>query len=115
MDHHSSGQFGCNLAACRTCPGADATHTSGHAKRAQIETMPVKRGDPVPSRYQFRLGDGEVDLSEAFSLGGSYGVGSAWKMPSAGKFQERFGRWKMAPPKGDARVVTAYPLRVRRL
>ena len=81
----------------------------------QIETMPVKRGDPVPSRYQFRLGDGEVDLSEAFSLGGSYGVGSAWKMPSAGKFQERFGRWKMAPPKGDARVVTAYPLRVRRL
>jgi hypothetical protein len=59
----------------------------------QIETVRVKRVDPVPSRNQFRLGDGEVDLLEAFSLGSSYGVGSAWKMPSAGKFQERFGRW----------------------
>jgi hypothetical protein len=58
----------------------------------QIETVRVKRVDPIPSRYQFRVGDGEVDLLKAF-LGGSYGVGSAWKMPSAGKFQERFGRW----------------------
>ena len=59
----------------------------------QIETVRVKRVDPVPSRYQFRLGDSEVDLLKALSLGSSYGVGSAWTMPSAGKFQERFGRW----------------------
>ena len=59
----------------------------------QIETVRVKRVDPVASRYQFRLGDGEIDLMKGFSLGGSDGIGSAWKMPPAGKFQERFGRW----------------------
>jgi hypothetical protein len=56
----------------------------------QIKTVRLKRVDPVASKYQFRLGDGEVDLMKAFSLDGSDGVGSAWKVPSVGN-QERFG------------------------
>jgi hypothetical protein len=59
----------------------------------QIKSVRLKRLDPVASTYQFRLGDGEVDLLKAFSLDGSDGVGNAWKVPSVGKFQERFGRW----------------------
>jgi hypothetical protein len=59
----------------------------------QIKTMRLTRVDPVASKYQFRLRDGEVDLMKAFSLDGSDGIGSAWKLPSVGKFQERFGRW----------------------
>ena len=59
----------------------------------QIKSVRLKRVDPVASRYQFWLGDGEVDLLKAFNLDGSDGIGSAWKVPSAGKFQERFGRW----------------------
>jgi hypothetical protein len=61
----------------------------------QIETMPVKRGDPVPSRYQFRLGDGEVDLSEAFSLGGSYGSVVLGRCPLLGNSRSAsgVGKW----------------------
>ena len=59
----------------------------------QIKSGRLKTVDPVALKYQFRLGDGEVDLLKAFSLDGSDGVGSAWKVPSIGKFQERFGRW----------------------
>jgi len=59
----------------------------------QIKSVRLKTVDPVALKYQFRLGDGEVDLLKAFSLDGSDGVGSAWKVPSVGKFQERFGRW----------------------
>jgi hypothetical protein len=59
----------------------------------QIKSMRLKTVDPIASNYQFRLGDGEVDLLKAFSLVGSDGIGSAWKVPSVGKFQERFGRW----------------------
>ncbi len=59
----------------------------------QIKLARVKRVDPVASNYQFRLGDGEVDLLKAFSLDGSDGIGSAWKVPSVAKFQERFGSW----------------------
>ncbi len=59
----------------------------------QIKSVRPKRIDPVVSKYHFRLGDGEVDLLKAFSLGGSDGVGSFWKVPSVGKFQERFGHW----------------------
>jgi hypothetical protein len=59
----------------------------------QIKPVRLKIVDPVASKYQFRLGDGEVDLMKAFSLDGSDGVGSAWKVPSVGKFQERFGHW----------------------
>jgi hypothetical protein len=59
----------------------------------QIKSVRLKTVDPVASTYQFRLGDDEVDLLKAFSLDGSDGIGSAWKVPSVGKFQERFGRW----------------------
>ena len=59
----------------------------------QIKSVRLKAVDPVALKYQFRLGDGEVDLLKAFSLDGSDGVGSVWKVPSVGKFQERFGRW----------------------
>ena len=93
MDHHSSGRFGRIVAACRTCPGADAANTSGNAQRAADQVRAAETVDPVASKYQFRLGDGEVDLLKAFSLDGSDGVGSVWKVPSVGKFQERFGRW----------------------
>ena len=58
----------------------------------QIETVRVKPSS-VASRYQFRLGDGEIDLMKGFSLGGSDSIGRDVKMPPAGKFQERFGRW----------------------
>jgi hypothetical protein len=59
----------------------------------QIKSGRLKTVDPVALKYQFRLGDGEVDLLKAFSLDGPDGVGSAWKVPSVGKFQERFGHW----------------------
>ena len=59
----------------------------------QIKSVRLKTVDPVASKFHFRLGDGEVDLLKAFSLDGSDGIGSAWKVPSVGKFQERFGRW----------------------
>ncbi len=60
----------------------------------QIKSVRLKTVDPVASTHQFRLGDDEVDLLKAFSLIGSDGVGSAWKVPSVGNFQERFGRWQ---------------------
>jgi hypothetical protein len=53
----------------------------------------VRGLEPNASRHQFRLGDDEVDLTKRFSLGGPEGIGGTWKMPSAEKFQERFGRW----------------------
>ena len=59
----------------------------------QIKSVRLKTVDPVASTHQFRLGDGEIDLLKAFSLVGSDGIGSAWKVPSVGKFQERFGHW----------------------
>ena len=62
----------------------------------QIKSVRLKTVDPVASTHQFRLGDGEIDLLKAFSLVGSDGIGSAWKVPSVGKFQERFGRWAPA-------------------
>jgi hypothetical protein len=81
MDHHSSGQLGCILAACRARPGADAANTSDNAKRAADRDGASEARRSRPFRYQFRLGDTEVDLLKALSLGSSYGVGSAWKMP----------------------------------
>ena len=57
----------------------------------QIKSVRLKTVDPVTSTHQFRLGDDEIDLLKASSLDGSDGVGSAWKVPSVGKFQERFG------------------------
>jgi len=40
----------------------------------QIKTVRLTRVDPVASKYQFRLGDGEVDLLKAFNLDGSDGI-----------------------------------------
>jgi hypothetical protein len=91
MDHHSSGRFGRIVVACRRCQGADAANMSGNAQRAADEVRAAE--NRRSSKYQLRLGDGEVDLLKAFSLDGSDGVGSAWKVPSVGKFQERFGHW----------------------
>ena len=34
----------------------------------QIKSVRLKRVDPVASRYQFRLGDGEVDLLKAVMI-----------------------------------------------
>ena len=42
----------------------------------QIKPVRLKRVDPVASKYQFRLGDGEVNLMKAFSLDGPDGIGS---------------------------------------
>ena len=101
---------------CKVLPIAPSTYHAHAAKRAdpamlsarakrmlprpaatlnvpQIKSVRLKTVDPVALKYQFRLGDGEVDLLKAFSLDGSDGVGSVWKVPSVGKFQERFGRW----------------------
>jgi hypothetical protein len=86
MDHHSSVRFGCILAACRTCPGADAANTSGNAQPAAGQVRAAENRRSVALKYQFRLGDGEIDLLKAFSLDGSDGVGSAWKVPSVGKW-----------------------------
>ena len=88
------GCFGRIVAACRTCPGADAAHDRRQRPTCRRSSpCGLKTVDPAASKYQFRLGDGEVDLLKAFSLDGSDGIGSAWKVPSVGKFQERFGRW----------------------
>ena len=87
------GRFGHIVAACRRCPGADAPNTRSTPNVPQIKSVRLKTVDPIALKYQFRLGDGEVDLMKAFSLDGSDGVGSAWKVPSVGKFQERFGHW----------------------
>ena len=93
MDHHSSGRFGCILAGCRHAQELIPATRAATSNVPQIKTVRLTRVDPVASKYQFRLGDGEVDLMKAFSLDGSDGIGSAWKLPSVGKFQERFGRW----------------------
>ena len=87
------GRFGHIVAACRRCSGADAATRAATPNVQQIKSGRLKTVDPVALKYQFRLGDGEVDLLKAFSLDGPDGVGSAWKVPSVGKFQERFGHW----------------------
>jgi hypothetical protein len=46
---------------------------------------------PTP---RFQLRDGVVDLTKGFSLGGSEGIGAAWKLPPIGEtFDARYGRW----------------------
>jgi putative ABC transport system substrate-binding protein len=50
----------------------------------------------APTKFQLviNLSDGSVDLMKAFSLGGSEGVGGAWKMPITEEtFDARFGQW----------------------
>ena len=77
MDHHSAGRFARIVVACRRCPGADAPNTRSTPNVPQIKSVRLKTVDPIALKYQFRLGDGEVDLLKAFSLDGSDGVGSA--------------------------------------
>jgi hypothetical protein len=60
----------------------------------QIEVVRVKPIDPAVPKLRFQLSDGSVDLMKAFSLGGSEGVGGAWKMPITEEtFDARFGQW----------------------
>jgi hypothetical protein len=60
----------------------------------QIKVVRVKPIDPAVPKLRFRLSDGSVDLMKVFSLGGSEGVGGAWKMPiTDGTFDARFGQW----------------------
>ena len=59
-----------------------------------IELVRVKPIDPAAPKLRFQLSDGSVDLMKAFSLGGSEGVGGAWKMPPRDEtFDARFGQW----------------------
>jgi len=54
----------------------------------------VKLIDPKAPTPRFRLRDGAVDLTKGFNLGGSEGIGAAWKMPPIGEtFDARYGRW----------------------
>src|SRR5438067_275317 len=60
----------------------------------QIKVVRVKPIDPAIPKLRFQLSDGSVDLMKDFSLGGSDGVGGAWKMPiTNGTFDARFGQW----------------------
>ena len=64
------------------------------AKPPQIEVVRVKPIDPAVPKLGFQLSDGSVDLMKAFSLGGSEGIGGAWKMPPTDEtFDARFGQW----------------------
>jgi len=59
----------------------------------RIEMVRVKPIGPMAPDVQMNLREGEIDLMKPSDLGGSDGIGSAWKMPSVTKFQERFGQW----------------------
>jgi hypothetical protein len=60
----------------------------------QIQLVRVKPTDPAVPKLRFQLSDRSVDLMKVFSLGGSEGVGGAWKMPiTDGTFDARFGQW----------------------
>jgi len=64
--------------ACRSCAIDDAANTSDDS-----ETAPDRGGARQAYRPGggFRLSDDSVDLMKAFSLGGSEGIGGAWKIP----------------------------------
>jgi hypothetical protein len=64
------------------------------ANLRQIEMVRVRPIDPASPRLRFQLGDGSVDLTKSFSLGGSEGVGGSWKLPPTDDtFDARYGRW----------------------
>jgi hypothetical protein len=68
------------------------------ANLPRIETVRVKPHDPAAISYQFRLGDGNIDLMKAFSLSSDRGIGASWQVPVAiapagNTFDERFGQW----------------------
>lgn len=80
----------------RSSDYATARHSAANLPR--IETVRVKPHDPAAISYQFRLGDGNVDLMKAFSLSSDRGIGASWKVPAAiapagNTFDERFGQW----------------------
>jgi hypothetical protein len=52
------------------------------ANSPHIETVRVKPLEPATASYQFRLGDGNVDLMKAFSLSGEQGIGASWQAPA---------------------------------
>jgi hypothetical protein len=93
MDHHSSGRFARSWPLAAHAQELMSPTPAATPNVPQIKSVRLKTVDPVASKYQFRLGVREVDLLKAFSLDGSGGVGSAWKVPPVGKFQEGFGRW----------------------
>jgi hypothetical protein len=83
-------------------PAADPAITpqteAAAANLPHIETVRVKRLEPVASSYQFRLRDGDVDLMKGFSLSSEQGIGASWQTPvhiapSGETFDERFGLW----------------------
>ena len=77
-------------AAQLTTPPTEATTVNP----SQIKMVRVKPIDPAAPKLPFQLSDGSVDLMKAFSLGGSEGVGGAWKMPPTDEtFDARFGQW----------------------
>ena len=52
------------------------------ANLPHIETVRVKPLEPAAASYQFRLGDGNVDLMKAFSLSSERGIGASWQAPA---------------------------------
>jgi hypothetical protein len=67
--------------------------TQGTALR--IEVVRVKLIDQSTPEPRFQLRDGVVDLTKGgFSLSGSDGIGTTWKMPTTIEtFDARYGRW----------------------
>jgi hypothetical protein len=85
------------LAAAADPPITQRTNAAA-AKLPHIETVRVKPLEPAATSYQFRLGDGNVDLMKAFSLSSDRGIGAYWQGPAAiapagNSFDERFGQW----------------------
>jgi hypothetical protein len=65
------------------------------AKPPRIEMVRVKLIDQNAPEPRFQLRDGVVDLTKGgFSLSGSDGIGTTWKMPTTIEpFDARYGRW----------------------
>jgi hypothetical protein len=81
------------MVACRICAVGDAANPNDDSDAAHRvgAREPI---DPAAPKLRFQLSDGSVDLMKAFSLGGSEGVGGAWKMPPRDEtFDARFGQW----------------------
>ena len=87
------------MAAARPCGGPSIQRTDAAAANVpHIETVRVKPLELAATSYQFRLGDGNVDLMRAFSLSSDRGIGASWHAPvsiapAGNTFDERFGQW----------------------
>ncbi len=65
--------------------------TSSSPKVQVVHVKLIHSNAPTP---RFQLRDGVVDLTKGFNLGGSEGIGAAWKLPPIGEtFDARYGRW----------------------